>query len=277
MFDQMFQSFFLLLILAFVCCDGFDPSHVRLVDYDNNTGNFLFRSGMPKTKQGDFAWNELASIFNALAVIANIDFPTQYYLVDYCLLCYEKEYEDVYMERKFFSTNPTKGEFHWWPIYGIFQSNISAACQELGIRKRDCGNVQPDTFSDENMHSLADNYSIWAPQDAMHSRLRTVNNMLHTTYSVPRVMLFHCECGCDRTGQFYAGYAMRYLNSSFTEAMYYDEKIPQRPICYNNQVAAQWYCEFLFSQGLYDHQNDCGNCDPFECQNDDCSHTRLMN
>jgi len=244
-----------------------DTSHVKLVDYSSITGNFLYRSGEPKNTDGTFAWDTLNTTFAKIAASNGIPFPTDYYLYDLCLLTTETS--DINMERAYFQQNPTKGKFETWPIWGIVQSDLTSACKTYNIKN--CNDVQPKTFSSADLKTLSTNYDSWAdPIDSLEYRIPYTYNLLHTKYSKPYVILFHCECGCDRTGEFYAAYAMQYMNQTFTQAMSYDITIPNRNICYNNQVGSEWYCENLYFKGDYPHANDCGNCDPFACSQHPC-------
>lgn len=59
------------------------------------------------------------------------------------------------------------------------------------------------------------------------------------------VIYFHCECGCDRTGEIGGSYAMKYMNMTYAEAYHWDESIAGRWIIPNHNWAMEWYCEYL--------------------------------
>merc|ERR1712130_618491 len=107
----------------------------------------------------------------------------------------------------------------------------------------------------EARRQLASNFQQWNA-DALDVRVQALRAQLDGS---PRVVFFHCLCGCDRTGELFAAYGMRYLNMSLTEAIQENELVAERHMYYQFQVAAQWYCEYLRVHGLY-AWDDCGNC-----------------
>eukprot|EP00747_Dinoflagellata_sp_TGD_P030397 gnl/TRDRNA2_/TRDRNA2_134595_c1_seq1.p1 gnl/TRDRNA2_/TRDRNA2_134595_c1~~gnl/TRDRNA2_/TRDRNA2_134595_c1_seq1.p1 ORF type:complete len:210 (+),score=20.75 gnl/TRDRNA2_/TRDRNA2_134595_c1_seq1:78-632(+) len=120
--------------------------------------------------------------------------------------------------------------------------------------------MQPRDLDAATRRGVADSFEEW-DADSLNMRVRTLRELLDGS---PRVIFFHCLCGCDRTGALFAAYAMRYLNMSLTEAIAENELVAGRHMYYNFQISAQWYCENLRARGLY-AWDDCGNCEPFRC------------
>jgi protein-tyrosine phosphatase len=53
---------------------------------------------------------------------------------------------------------------------------------------------------------------------------------LLTQHERPALIYSHCEAGTDRTGEVSGAYYMRYLNMSFSEALYKDNHVQNRPM-----------------------------------------------
>ena len=50
----------------------------------------------------------------------------------------------------------------------------------------------------------------------------------------------HCDCGCDRTGQTFGSYYMRWQNRTWEETNKLNTIIATRPMMCNNYLAMQW-------------------------------------
>mmetsp|Transcript_2326 Transcript_2326/g.5475 ORF Transcript_2326/g.5475 Transcript_2326/m.5475 type:complete len:278 (+) Transcript_2326:43-876(+) len=238
-------------------------SHVRFVDHDPATNNFLFRTGTPSDLFSAIDMPGLKRDFGEEAKKAGLKLPDDFYLIDLCL--WTSEYEDIAKEAKWFSDHKDRGEFHWWPMWGVSQEYVDAGCKLNNITH--CAtNMQPGTMSPEDEKVMALSYPQWANDtaDQIGSRMAMVNAWLHTPADKPRVIFGHCTCGCDRTGEFFAAYMLQYQNKSFVEAMTIDESVPKRHIGYSHQVAAQWYCNYLRLNGNIT-TDDCDKCEPFRC------------
>lgn len=59
------------------------------------------------------------------------------------------------------------------------------------------------------------------------------------------VIYGHCDCGCDRTGQTFGSYALRFLNYTWDQANKWDMQVAGRPIQCPNWLTMQWYCLYL--------------------------------
>ena len=89
----------------------YNASHLRLVDHDATSGNWLFRGGIPILRNGSqdkYAYDALLQGFAAAAANASLTFPKEFHLVDLCLLTSEKD--DISLISNFFKTSPQLGE-----------------------------------------------------------------------------------------------------------------------------------------------------------------------
>ena len=146
-----------------------------------------------------------------------------------------------------------------------------AACKKWGIQH--CKTRQPADFAPSDYLTLSRNFLQWDRDtkyrdDALDIRLQTAFGWLtQRRAAVPLVIFGHCSCGCDRTGEFFGAYYMRYQGWNLTRALTYDEGVPLRHIVYAYQVAVQWYCGWLFASDptRYHQLTDCRNCQAFRC------------
>lgn len=105
--------------------------------------------------------------------------------------------------------NPRFGKFFLWPILGINSTLMAEACAVipgLACSARAVYTRQPRDFSAKDRELLAQHYAAWAePVDLLEQRLHAVRELVHTPSpsGKPRVVFGHCECGCDRTGEFF--------------------------------------------------------------------------
>eukprot|EP01095_Lingulamoeba_sp_RSL-Kostka_P018006 TRINITY_DN967_c0_g1_i2.p1 TRINITY_DN967_c0_g1~~TRINITY_DN967_c0_g1_i2.p1 ORF type:complete len:320 (+),score=62.40 TRINITY_DN967_c0_g1_i2:51-962(+) len=237
-------------------------SHIRLVDHNKNSNNFLFRGGKIVNDNGVFTYSELKLMLQLQAMRKNIKLQDDFYLIDICLLNEGDPVVDV--EREFFEKNPHLGEFIWYPILGLSENNISDV-----YNNRTNNNImidQPRDFPDDEIELVAKSWLDWGNFDDLPNRLENVHHLLNNLKKdKPVVIYVHCRCGCDRTGEFFASYYMKYQQKTYTEAMKYDLTIHDRYIVYENQLMTQWYCEYLFYTDQYPQSeiNDCGNCEDF--------------
>jgi hypothetical protein len=197
-------------------------------------------------------------------------FPSHSYeLVDVSLL-HGKNHQDIFsIERKTIALDPFGGRLIHWPSHGIQLDYFQSVCERFGL---ECpSTMQPDHMSHPARLQLARHHHQWDP-DQLDARVQALHALLMNSSTGPdgrhRVIIFHGMGGCDSTGALHAAYALRYRNRSLTEAMAENELIARRHIQYKHQVAAQWYCEYLVSRGLYSHGYDCDNCYPYRCLDD---------
>ena len=91
---------------------------------------------------------------------------------------------------------------------------------------------------------LASTYADWG-SDRLVERVVALRAMLAAQMSLPQVIYFHCDCGCDRTGQLAGGYMMRYHGSSWDLAVAYNRAVAGRPQTCPTHRQMQWYCVYL--------------------------------
>ncbi|RYG51923.1 hypothetical protein EON67_02365 [archaeon] len=99
--------------------------------------------------------------------------------------------------------------------------------------------------------------ALWSV-DLLPTRLELMQSMLTTQTATPNVFVVHCEAGCDRTGEFSAGYYMRWQNMNVTASWQRDVTDCGRAPDYWSKNAIQWYCltyEYQFSTNI----GDCVN------------------
>jgi len=241
-------------------------------DAQGQPGNFLFRMGIPDNVTNQFDYKSLVSWFNVASIVglSRYDFPYQPYLIDICLLT--SETADIQLEQTYFQQNPSQGMFVHWPTFGLNYTYIQQVCSTVGVPASQCPSEQPGNWTDTNKAKVAVFMFQTAPYkvDDLDNRLSITNKWLTTSDNAQGTVLFgHCECGCDRTGEFFASYYMKYFGWTFSKAMSYDVLTILRNPSYGNQVATQWYCEYLRAIGEY-AADDCGNCQPFACS-DSCN------
>merc|ERR1712072_954959 len=117
------------------------------------------------------------------------------------------------------------GSFHYWPLFGVGKSTVSAACQKVNVSAKDCPSEQPADFDVAVAKKLALAWPSWANSYTLDEKLAQINTWLKTKQTKPWVMYGHCICGCDRTGEFFASYMMQFQNKTFLEAMKVDESV----------------------------------------------------
>lgn len=247
----------------------FDPQVVRMVDSFGH--NVLLRGSIPVGKDGAFVYDELRAEIEVLLPELK---GQKFHLIDVSLLgTMEGEMPDVDTEAKFFDGHPELGSFVWWPLWGTNTSAVWKACQSKEIPLRDCENptMQPAVYRDRRqghvVEILANEFLVDKMSDRLVERTSQLRAWLTdtTTRSIPTLIYFHCECGCDRTGELAAAYNMRYHNMSFTDAIDADVALIQRTIGYCNQVAVQYLCLSMVASHQYPHPNDCDTCSRWAC------------
>lgn len=246
----------------------FDPR--MLVKLERIGHNILFRGSIPLLEDGEFAYKELREQIERIQPELRGE---KFKLMDISLLGSNPvESWDIEAERRFFAENPELGSFVLWPTWGTNSSALALACSSANISAEDCQNptMQPAEYRRHKRTShvvdlLARDFLVDRLSDGLMERTSKIRSWLSGTYDVPLVIYFHCECGCDRTGELSAAYAIRYLNVSFTHAMDVNVKLIERTIGYCNQVTTQWLCLSLVASGQYGFPNDCERCERWSC------------
>jgi len=220
-------------MVAFVAADTLERQKVVLMDWTRGEAytNYIFRGNEPKmtNSTGDyFAYDLLKQYLTEEAANRSIHLPDQFQLIDYKLYFFKDPFEepDIKLENDFFIDNPTLGELRLQSILGDLTS--------------------PSIYPTFYIKSEAISLSSWQP-DNLPKFIQTLHTLLYTPgpKNLPVVIYFHCECGCDRTGEVAGSYAMQYLNMTFYDAYAWDQSIAGRWILPNNEWAMEWYCSYL--------------------------------
>jgi len=231
-------SFHCVLLLGVLCGvvrgDYLEQRKVVYMDRskpESGINNYIFRGNEPKISQNGvdvFAYDLLASyLANASLSQAGVTLPSKFYLIDIKYVYSTEdpaETADIAMETAFFKLNPTLGQFSTHLIWGDVDD--------------------PTVMPVSKVETMAKNLSAWQ-HDNLPVYIPSLYELLYTKESLPTVIYFHCECGCDRTGEVAASYALKYMNMTFPQATSWDQKIAGRAILPNHQFAMHWYCYYL--------------------------------
>ncbi|GAM17158.1 hypothetical protein SAMD00019534_003330 [Acytostelium subglobosum LB1] len=230
----MMKSIIIVLIALATLANAYylEYEKVRLVDHtpvlSNGHTNYLFRGNEPKIAvhgQDEFAYDELVEYMRNVSKADGVIMPEQFLIYDIKLIYgVAEEMADVHLEQWYFGNNTD---------HGMFAINIT-----LG----DITN--PKDISKTLRDSMAKTLPDWQKDD-LPSRMAMYRDILYTPYDLPIALYIHCECGCDRTGEVFASYVMKYLGWDYKKAMEWDDQVAGRPILPNHQWSVQWYCLYL--------------------------------
>jgi len=210
-------------------------NHVHFVDRDSSLPQFLFRGGEMDIDGNTcgFDYNALVAAIAVAAQQANIQLPHDYYLIDINLLnlidgnwtCDDSRHSLT--EFQFFDQNPHLGEFVFWQTYG------------------DKDNASTPYFTQPFLKYLAKTLDQWQGDNVVGRT--ALYKMLHTPHhsGKPIVIYGHCDCGCDRTGEIFGSYYMRYMGYSWEKANIMNQVIAERPMGCDPWRAMQWFCLWL--------------------------------
>jgi len=237
-----YVTFFFVFFLSL--CDlssstSFENMNVHFVDMtpsDSGVQNFLFRGGGLTTGLDH-------SIFNYSGMVRNIQqageeagvkVPEDFLIIDICLLNlvsmeggnHNEDRNNTITEFNFFHQNPDKGSFVFWESSGSFD------------------NASNPTIPSDFFPFLLTNFESWMA-DKIPTRMSQMREMLYTNYSKPAVIYGHCDCGCDRTGELFGSYYMKWLNISWEETNKLNHRAANRAMDCFNWLAMQWYCLYL--------------------------------
>jgi hypothetical protein len=241
-------------------------SHLRLAAVSGQ--NLLFRGPNPvNTTTNTFNYGWLTSLMKQRAAERRVAFPEEFDLVVLSLLTHETA--DIQAEADFFKANPQLGSFYAWPMWGMNATWMQQeVCPAAGVASDACPSAQPADFNATALAAIGRSAAAPVDPDQLDARLAKVHEMLTTPAKRPVVIYGHCICGCDRTGEFFAVYGMRYQADTFSTIMRYDTGVPTPPrnIGYSHQLYAQWACNRMYYDGSYaPRAYDCTNCQPFRC------------
>lgn len=110
--------------------------------------------------------------------------------------------------------------------------------------------LPPSAVNASEFNTLVHNNTALWGVDQLPTRIPAMHSLLNTAYDVPTVFLFHCEAGCDRTGEFASAYYMQELGMSAQAAYARSTAECGRAPDYFSTNAIEWYCDSLTAQGL---------------------------
>lgn len=201
--------------------------------------NYLFRCNNPVEDKVLNFTKLVDSLQLAASSECSVELPSSFVVVDVFL---ENPTDPGYFqEEKYWKDNPSKGSLVNMLTLGSL--------------------TDPDPLSDSERAKLvaSGNWAIQGDGDHLDDRLANVNAMLKNVTQVSKVLVAHCNAGCDRTGEFIGAYGMRYLGYNAT-TMYGNAKNQcGRPPNYYSTEALKWYCLTLQSRGV----KDLGDCTSF--------------
>lgn len=228
----------LLLLLCFIIVVAesayyLDPRKVVFMDASpavNNISNYLFRGNEPKilvNGKDTMAYDLLKTYLANSAKQSGFTLPTDYYLIDIKYVYtpddpFEKP--DISLEEAFFKLNPNYGEVRVVDVWGDIED--------------------PNLMSKDDRQKKASTLSQWQ-HDNLPVYIPSLHDLLYTPGKRSVVIYFHCECGCDRTGEMGGSYMIKYKNITYEKVMTWNTNIAGRPIMPNHQFAIIWYCYYL--------------------------------
>lgn len=164
----------------------------------------------------------------------------------------------IELESDFFAQRREQGDFVLWPMNGVQPFTMRSGCQSVGVEDASCqaNTRQLKDFDSASRAKLARSFPSWDP-DNMDARVAEMHSLVGKLKDT--AIFFHCSCGCDRTGQLFAAYAITHMNWTVQDAMKHNVAMVGRSTWYEHQASVQWYCEHLKESGRY-HHDDCGVC-----------------
>jgi hypothetical protein len=219
---QLFILVALLASLQLGRTEDFHPDRTLLMDvYPRDLPtNFLFRGNMPVVN-GSFAYSEIVMTMRGVAGKLNYTIPANFTLIDVSYLNIFEE-SDLEIERRFFESHPELGKFDNRVIIGSF---LPPPQEDLSLIK-----------------DIIKEYI-----DISYDKLPELMTYFHSllTLPSPTVIYSHCEAGTDRTGEVSGAYYIRYLNMTFSDALYIDNHVQSRDMYKTSRNGMQWYCFYL--------------------------------
>jgi len=130
------------------------------------------------------------------------------------------------LEFNWFEQNPDLGQVIFWETHGTTDNATS--------------HYIPKTL----LPNLVKTLPAWLG-DHLVERTENIRTLLYTKYGQPVVIYGHCDCGCDRTGEIFGSYYMRWMGLGWEETNDLNTEIADRPMGCKNYLAMQWYCLWL--------------------------------
>ncbi|KAK5580685.1 hypothetical protein RB653_000708 [Dictyostelium firmibasis] len=170
----------LIAILNFVKSSDLSYKKVHLVDsveLANGNTNYFFRGNQPTQTLANgtkvFPYEELVEFLrNSSLSEFGVKLPEQFYIIDIKLITgpLPNELPDLELEKNFFATNPTLGEFHTNQTWGDI--------------------IDPQFVPQNELEEYASTISTWSA-DKLPQRMRDYHNILLTERELPTVLYVH--------------------------------------------------------------------------------------
>lgn len=219
--------------------------NLHFIDHNNVTNSFLYRSGDPDVGSGTvFSYTQLVSQMKTAAKDVGITLPANFYMIDYNLLDSgdSEELPHIQAEEAYFNANPTKGKVIRHEINGEKTSPFSITSQTDLVNKAKTF----DTWSADKLPAFIDEIHA-----AISNTTTNTQTICGAKVNVPNVVLFHCMCGCDRTGEVAGAYYMQYLGMNLHDAHALCKTIAGAELDKPNYQAMYWHCFYLkYGKGM---------------------------
>jgi hypothetical protein len=242
------------------------PWHVHYVDQQKTSKgkvNYLFRGGNPDiSKDVTLQFGSLVKQIQFAATTSKVKLPSDVYVIIINLLNLDAKlvggkvdpvgFDMMHFlaEVEYFEKHPSEGELIFWETLGTWDNSTLMQKKSQAVH-----------------NYLVRTLPQWQG-DNMVGRMEALMKILQTDYGKPAVIYGHCNCGCDRTGQFFGSYYMRWLNMTWENVNALNTKIATRPMWCQNYLNMQWYCWWLRQTQGYAH---------LDCQkNFQCSHPEAL-
>eukprot|EP01029_Cantina_marsupialis_P000362 TRINITY_DN10292_c0_g1_i1.p1 TRINITY_DN10292_c0_g1~~TRINITY_DN10292_c0_g1_i1.p1 ORF type:complete len:237 (+),score=50.75 TRINITY_DN10292_c0_g1_i1:78-788(+) len=230
-------SLMILACLAIsISCSSLEAKKVNYLDHIGH--NFLFRGNLPLNSTRGFQYDELVAEIRTKSVSqAGIKVAPKFNLIDVSLITTLKpdEKKDMNAEIDFFRYNPALGHFTSKPLYGQIVSP----------------SVFPKHMREHQSHHIF--------VDHLPRIVRGIRDMLEDQSGTPKVIYWHCEAGCDRTGEISFAYSLSYLGMNAVDAWKKNVEICGRNPNNASLDAQRWWCYYAKSEGIKTTGGDCIN------------------
>jgi len=203
--------------------------HLHLVDHNAASGNFLFRSGVV-VQNAQFQYQSLVQQMAVEVTAKGFAFPHSFDLIDIDLTNFDQYGHDIdasTVEFDFFNANASAGSFKWWLTRGASANYTSLVASNPPLAL-----FQVQTFP------------AWFGDQTV-ARSAALRQLVTTKQQRPQIILFHCDCGCDRTGEMAGAYYMRYMNFTWAQTNKQNTMIAGRPMDCDTYLGMQWMCLWL--------------------------------
>eukprot|EP01138_Halocafeteria_seosinensis_P003533 gb/GECG01003611.1/.p1 GENE.gb/GECG01003611.1/~~gb/GECG01003611.1/.p1 ORF type:complete len:242 (+),score=26.12 gb/GECG01003611.1/:1-726(+) len=224
-----------LLVVLGVHAETLDYSRVHLVDKSEDNRNWLFRGNFPGGPNGTYAYDELIQFLHKRALDeGGAPLPKNF---DLRVVSFDNIFESNFnLEKRFYQNHPSKANLTIWTLIG--------------------GLLPPQFVDNKTREQILEDPDLLFAIDKLPSRLEQAHQWVHGMQDSPLVVYWHCEGGCDRTGEISGAYYVTYQGYNITAAYDKNTKDCGRPENYWSINMLGWYCLYYEKQS----GNDIGDC-----------------